>query len=93
MYALSFSKVVTVLPKGYMPESGRKGDLGSLIDKYGINEVVINTRRGRAEANDLKRMQDLGFTIQAQHKGTQEPGTATPPMDYYYMVRKGKAVR
>lgn len=86
--AISFSKIVTISPKGYMPESGKKGDLGYLVDKYRINEVVMHTRRGRAGANDLKRMQDLGFAIQAQHKGTQEPGTATPPMDYYYMIRK-----
>lgn len=86
--AISFSKIVTISPKGYIPESGKKGDLGYLVDKYKINEVVMHTRRGRAGANDLKRMQDLGFKIQAQYKDTQEPGTATPPMDYYYMIRK-----
>ena len=86
--AISFSKIVTISPKGYMPESGKKGDLGYLVDKYKINEVVMHTRRGRVGANDLKRMQDLGFKIQAQYKDTQEPGTATPPMDYYYMIRK-----
>ena len=86
--AISFSKAVTILPKGYMPESGRKGDLGALIDKYGINDVVINTRRTRAGANDLKRMQDLGFKIQARYMDTPEPGSSLPPKDYYYMIRK-----
>ena len=86
--AITFVKTVTVLPKGYIPESGRKGDLGALIDKYGINDVVINTRRTRAGANDLKRMQDLGFKIQARYMDTPEPGSSLPPKDYYYMIRK-----
>lgn len=86
--AISFSKIVTILPDGYMPDTGRKGDLGQLIDRYGINDVVINMYRDRSGANDLKRMQDLGFTIQAQHKGTQQTGSSIPPRDYYFMIRK-----
>lgn len=91
-HSISFSKVVTILPDGYRPETGRKGDLGQLIDKYNINDVVIHMYRDRSGANDLKRMQDLGFTIQAQHKGTQQTGSSIPPRDYYFMKRTGKAV-
>lgn len=89
--SISFDKTVTVLPDGYMPKSGRKKDLEFLINQYNINEVVINMYRDKAGANDLQRMKNLGFEIQAQTKGEAQAGSAIPPRDYYYMVRTGKA--
>lgn len=85
---INFNKGVTVLPQKYLPESGLKRDLGALLDKYNMNIVVINMYRDRAGANDLKRMQDLGFEIVAQYKGEQQAGSRVPPKDYYYMRRK-----
>lgn len=87
---ISFNKGVTVLPNKFIPESGRKKDLASLVEKYDINETVINMYRDKSGANDLQRMKDLGFEIQAQTLGTAQPGSALPPRDYYYMIRTRK---
>lgn len=87
---ISFDKGVTVLPDKFKPESGRKKDLASLVEKYDINETVINMYRDKSGANDLQRMKDLGFEIQAQSLGTAQPGSVIPPRDYYYMIRTRK---
>lgn len=87
---ISFDKAVVVLPDKFLPERGRKKDLSSLVEKYDINETVINMYRDKSGANDLQRMKDLGFEIQAQHLGTAQPGSALPPRDYYYMIRTRK---
>ena len=87
---ITFGKVVTISPKGYIPESGKKGDLGKLIDKYNVNSVVVNMYRDKSGANDMKRLQELGFEIKSQTLGTQQEGSKIPPHDYYYMVRKKK---
>ena len=84
--SISFNKVVTVLPANGIPYSGKKSDLESLINKSHINEVVINMYRDKSGANDLKRMQKLGFKIVAQHKG-EDTSSVIPPRDYYYMKR------
>ena len=83
----SFSRTVTVLPKGYVPESGKKSDLATLVNKYNIRNTVVNMYRDRAGANDLQRLFNLGFQIQAQYKDTASPGSAIPPKDYYFLVR------
>lgn len=87
---ITFSKVVTISPKGYIPEMGKKGDLGKLIDKYNVNSVVVNMYRDKSGANDMKRLKELGFEIKSQTLGTQQEGSKIPPKDYYYMVRKKK---
>ena len=87
---ITFGKIVTISPKGYIPETGKKGDLGKLIDKYNVNSVVVNMYRDKSGANDLKRLKDLGFEIKSQTLGTQQEGSKIPPKDYYYMVRKKK---
>lgn len=87
---ISFNKDVTVLPDKFRPESGRKKDLASLVEKYDINETVINMYRDKSGANDLQRMKDLGFEIQAQYLGKAQPGSVIPPRDYYYMIRTKK---
>ena len=78
-------KDVTVLPDGMIPFSGKKRDLESLINRGNIQDVVINFYRDRSGSNDLKRMQSLGFEIQAYYKG--EAQGSIPPRDYYYMRR------
>ena len=85
---ITFNKVTTVSPKGYIPETGKKSDLGNLISKYNINDVVVNMYRDKSGANDLKRLQALGFKIQARYLGQAQAGSRIPPKDYYYMVRK-----
>ena len=82
---ISFDKDVTVLPDGMIPFSGKKRDLESLINRGNIQDVVINFYRDRSGSNDLKRMQSLGFEIQAYYKG--EAQGSIPPRDYYYMRR------
>ena len=84
---ISFSKTVSVTPDGYLTESGRKKDLESLIDRYKITEAVVYMYRDKVGQNDLKRMQELGFEIQA-HSSEEYEGTERPPKDYYYMKRK-----
>lgn len=84
--SISFNKTVTVLPDGKMPYSGRKGDLESLVNKSGINDVVVNMYRDRSGANDIKRMESIGFKIVAQYKG--KSSGSVPARDYYYMKRK-----
>lgn len=84
--SISFNKVVTVMPSNGAAFSGKKSDLANLTAN--INDVVINMYRDKAGANDLKRMQNLGFTVVASYHGTQQEGSAIPPRDYYYMRRK-----
>lgn len=86
--SISFSKIVTILPKGGALFTGRKKDLGELLDRAGIKEAVMHTHRDRAGANDLKRMKDLGFEIIAQHLPEADPSSSIPPIDYYYMRKK-----
>lgn len=85
---ISFDKGVTMLPSGISPYYGKKGDLADLIKRSGKNDFVINMYRDRSGANDLKRMQSLGFTVQAYYKGEQQEGSNIPPRDYYYVRRK-----
>ena len=87
---ITFGKIVTISPKGYIPETGKKGDLGKLVDKYNVNSVVVNMYRDKSGANDMKRLKELGFEIKSQTLGTQQEGSKIPPKDYYYMVRKKK---
>ena len=84
--SIAFDKIVTVMPGNGAPYSGKKGDLANLTAN--INDVVINMYRDKAGANDLKRMQNLGFEIIASYHGTQQEGSSIPPRDYYYMKRK-----
>ena len=84
-FDIAFDKDVTVLPDGMIPFSGKKRDLESLINRGNIQDVVINFYRDRSGSNDLKRMQSLGFEIQAYYKG--EAQGSIPPRDYYYMRR------
>lgn len=88
--SVSFGKTVTVMPGGRMPQSGKKGNLGTLLDRNNINDAVIHMYRDRAGENDLKRMKSLGFETVAWYKGESTPGSSIPPMDYYYMRRNKK---
>lgn len=85
---ISFNKITTIIPKGYAPESGKKNDLGKLIDKYNVSQAVVSMYRDKSGANDLKRLFNLGFQIQAQTLGEQDPNTTIPPRDWYYVIRK-----
>lgn len=89
--SISFSKIVTLSPKNFMPETGRKRDLGELLARYNITDVTIDMYRDKSGANDLKRMKDLGFEIEAQYKGKSYG--SVPPKDYYYMVKKKKKTK
>ena len=87
--SISFNKTVTILPNGRMPESGRKKDLGNLINKYNVKKIVVDMYRDKSGANDLNRLNALGFTIQARYMA-QSTSSRIPPRDYYYLVKKGK---
>ena len=84
---ITFGKNVSITPDGYLTESGRKKDLEKLINKYNIDNVVMNTYKDKAGINDLKRMQDLGFEVKA-HTSVVFEGSSRPPKEYYYMVKK-----
>lgn len=84
--SVSFGRTTTVLPNGYMPVSGKKNEIGALLDRYNITEFVGHMYRDKSGANDLKRMESLGFEIQARYLG-QSQGSI-PPMDYYYFKKK-----
>ena len=83
---VTFDKMNTILPDGYIPETGKKGEIGSLLEKYNIKEFVGSMYRDRSGANDLKRMQSLGFEVQARYLG--EPQGNIPPKDYYFFKKK-----
>ena len=88
--AIHFSKIVTLLPDRYAPVSGKKSELGELLERYNITEVRAKMYRDRSGANDLKRLKELGFEIQAQHLGKQAEGSKIPPEDYYFLKKKKK---
>lgn len=88
--SLHFDRNITILPDNYIPESGRKKDLGKLIEKYNINDVVVKSYRDRTQQKDLQRMKDLGFRIVKQYRGEQRAGSSIPPEDRFLMKRKGK---
>ena len=92
-HTISFDKTATMItsPKGSQIgkiDTVKKGDLGSLIEKSGAKELVVNMYRDKSGANDLKRLQNLGFEIKSQTLGTASAGSNIPPRDYYYMVKK-----
>lgn len=88
--SISFSKVVTILPDKYQPETGKKGDLGTLINKYNIKDAVINMYEDGAGANDLKRIQDLGFNVEAWHKVGHNGPSKIPDKVYFYVKKSDK---
>ena len=83
---ITFSKVVTFLPNGYTPVTGKKGDLGTILSNYNAKNVVIDTYRDKAGKNDIKRMLDLGYKIQAEYIAP-DSGSAIPPKDWYFFVK------
>ena len=84
---INFGKITTILPKGYMPETAKKNDLDKLVDNYNVKQVVVDMYRDKSGANDLKRLFNLGFQIQAQYLGEADPNSKIPPKDWYYMIR------
>lgn len=70
-----------------MPVTGKKSDLGQMLDDNNMKRIVVNMYRDRSGANDLKRLFNLGFQIQAEYKGA-DTGSRVPPRDYYYMIRR-----
>ncbi len=58
------------------------------MERYNITDVTIDMYRDKSGANDLKRMKDLGFEIEAQYKGKKYG--SVPPKDYYHMVKRTK---
>lgn len=84
---IAFNKITTILPKGQMPIGGRKNDLGQMLQDTGMKRMVVNMYRDRSGANDLKRLQNLGYQIQAQYMGA-DTGSRVPPRDFYFMVKQ-----
>lgn len=84
--SISFDRITTILPKNGAPASGKKSDLGQMINDAGITHVIANMYRNQSGANDLQRMFDLGFKIQAQYLAPNT-GSAIPPRDYYFLVK------
>lgn len=85
---IHFDKVVSYSLKGKNPPYGdnKKRDLVDRLNEYKVNDVVVDMYRDKSGANDLKRMQDAGFEIQAYYKGKNQGNI--PARDYYYMKRK-----
>ncbi len=64
----------------------KKGEIGDVLNQYGITEFVGNMYRDKSGANDLKRIQDAGFEVVATYKG--KPQGEIPARDYYYFKKK-----
>lgn len=64
----------------------KKGEIGDVLNQYGITEFVGNMYRDKSGANDLKRIQNAGFEVQAVYRG--EPQGEIPARDYYYFKKK-----
>lgn len=60
-----------------------------LLDKYGINNAVVNMYRDKSGKADLKRMQDSGFEVIA-HSFVDFGDSGRPSKDYYYMKKVNK---
>lgn len=88
--SMAVDKMVTFLPDGRVPFNSKKGEIGEYLDRYNISDVVLNTYRDRGGMNTIKKMQDLGYEIQAQYKPNVNPDSKIPPRDYYYFVKKKK---
>ena len=85
--SISFDKWATVLPKNGAPyEIKKKGDIVETIKNSGLERVVVNMYRDKSGQNDLQRMFDAGFQIQAEYKGTTS-SASVPPRDYYFLVK------
>lgn len=85
---ITFNKITTIMSKGYQPDTAKKSDLGKLVDKYNVTQAVVDMYRDKSGANDLKRLFNLGFQIQAQSLGEENPNSKIPPKDWYYVIRK-----
>lgn len=85
---IHFDKGVSYSLKGKNPPYGdnKKSDLVDRLNEYKVNDVVVDMYRDKSGANDLKRMQEAGFEIQAYYKGKNQGNI--PARDYYYMKRK-----
>lgn len=83
---ISFDKAVTISPQGYIPETGRKKDLGDLLNKYNITETVINMYDDKSGKNDLERVKTLGFEVMASHRA--KSSGSVPDRLWYYVKRK-----
>jgi len=90
--SVSFDKTNTLImssDKNGMGEivTGKKNDIGNMLAQAGVKSFVGNMYRDKSGANDLKRLEQLGYKIQAQYKA---PATNSriPPRDYYYFVKK-----
>ena len=88
-----FDKTITVLPDKYQPESGKKGDLESLINKYSIKDAWIEMYEDKSGANDLKHVQDLGFEVEAWHRTAQQEGSSIPDRIHFYVKKKKKPTK
>lgn len=84
---IAFNKVTTVMANGYMPITGKKSELGTMLNDTGMKRMVVNMYRDKSGANDLKRLQNLGFKIQAKYTAP-DTGSSIPPRDYYFMVKQ-----
>ena len=84
---ISFDKVATVLPENGAPYTiKKKSDITDTIKNSGLKRVVVNMYRDQAGKNDLQRMFDAGFQIQAEFKAP-DTGSAIPPRDYYFLIK------
>lgn len=84
--SVSFDKTTTVMPNIGAAVSGKKGDLGQMLANAKMDRFVGNMYRDKSGANDLKRLADLGYKIQAEYHAPNT-GSAIPPRDYYFFVK------
>lgn len=81
-------KNFTISPKGYRPEMVNKSDIANAIERYNIEEFVMDAYRDRTGANDIKRIEALGYEIDKQYLGTVQNGSKIPPMDYFHFRKR-----
>lgn len=83
---VTFNKVITV-SNNRRTTTSKKSDLGQILSDFNMNNVVIDTYRDRAGKNDLKRLSELGYKIQAQYLAPENSNSKIPPRDWYYFVK------
>ena len=91
-YHVSFNKGADLIFDNRVVSSNKR-DIGHILDKYKVDDVVVDVYRDKAGKRDLQRMQDAGVEIQEEFLGEDPSNSELPPHDFYQMVRSKKSVK
>ena len=91
-YHLTFNKGADLIFDNRVVSSNKR-NIGQLLDKYKVDDVVVDVYRDNAGKRDLQRMQDVGFEIQEEFLGENPSNSELPPHDFYHMVRNKNSVK